>query len=150
MQLWPVGGFKLPGGLHSMFVFQVVLDLWHRRDQKDTPRTFYIFNSLAWCGPGCERCNFSEFFFWMVNNFHHHGIHGTIVYLPTYLSDLFNGFHVGKYTLVPWILWDYSALLHPSNSSNCPRWCLGASCTIAGFSLATVPRNMFAMVDRSS
>ena len=29
-----------------------------------------------------------------------------MVYLPTLMVD-FYGFHVGKYTIFPWILWDW-------------------------------------------
>ena len=30
-------------------------------------------------------------------------IHGTGIYLPTLMVDVYGGFHVGKYTIVPWI-----------------------------------------------
>ena len=35
-----------------------------------------------------------------------HTIHGTIAYLPIHEWLIVYGFHVGKYTIVPWMLWD--------------------------------------------
>ena len=45
-----------------------------------------------------------------------------LVYLPTWMVD-FYGFHVGKYTIVPWILWEGDFFIHLGMSIiNLPYW----------------------------
>ena len=80
-----------------------------------------------------------------------HTIHGTIVYLPTWMVD-FYGFHVGKYTIVPWIVWDikYPKYLNSSqeltwvvylqSQSTTMARCLGTTIYLLGI-IMVLPQN---------